>query len=85
MLGAVYGDVIGSYYEVHQTKDMDFPLQRDSMFTDDSVLVAAVCRTILDEPDPVGRFGAGARAKAYAARYRQYYARYPHGHARVRA
>lgn len=78
MLGAVYGDVIGSYYEVHQTKNMDFPLQRDSMFTDDSVLVAAVCRTILDEPDPVGRFGAGARAKAYAARYRQYYARYPH-------
>ena len=78
MLGAVYGDVIGSYYEVHQTKNMDFPLQRDSTFTDDSVLVAAVCQTILDEPDPVGRFGVGARAKAYAARYRQYYAHYPH-------
>ncbi|MBQ8383068.1 MAG: hypothetical protein IJX47_07695 [Clostridia bacterium] len=43
MLGAIYGDVIGSYYEVHCTKDYDFPFQEGSTFTDDSVLIAAVC------------------------------------------
>ena len=41
MLGAIYGDVIGSYYEVHCTKDPDFPFQQHSSFTDDSVLIAA--------------------------------------------
>ena len=56
MWGAVCGDVIGSYYEVHCTKEYDFPLVRESTFTDDSVLIAAVCRAILEDPRPVGRF-----------------------------
>ena len=42
MFGAIYGDVIGSYYEVHCTKEVNFPFQSDSTFTDDSVLTAAV-------------------------------------------
>ncbi len=40
MFGAIYGDIIGSYYENHCTKDYDFPLMRESSFTDDSVLTA---------------------------------------------
>ena len=46
VFGALYGDVIGSYYEVHCTKDYDFPLMAESTFTDDSVLIAAVCKII---------------------------------------
>lgn len=48
MFGAVYGDIIGSYYEVHATKQMDFPLfVPQSTFTDDTVMTAAVCETLL--------------------------------------
>ena len=78
MFGAIYGDVIGSYYEVHCTKDYNFPFESDSSFTDDSVLIAAVCKTILDSPAEVTLWHMGARAKEYAARYRQYYAYHPH-------
>jgi ADP-ribosylglycohydrolase len=47
LFGAIYGDIIGSYYEVHCTKEYDFKFNKDSYFTDDSVLIAAVCRTIM--------------------------------------
>ena len=77
MFGAIYGDVIGSYYEVHCTKDPDFPFRQDSTFTDDSVLIAAVCDTILADPSGIRRFGFRERAKEYAVRYRQYYSRFP--------
>ncbi len=78
MWGAVCGDVIGSYYEVHCTKEYDFPLVRESTFTDDSVLIAAVCRAILEDPRPVGRFSLGERARQYAAQYRRFYSFFPH-------
>ncbi|MGM9637137.1 MAG: ADP-ribosylglycohydrolase family protein [Eubacteriales bacterium] len=83
MLGAVYGDIIGSYYEVHCTKDPHFPmLPAGSGFTDDTVLLAAVCDAILydyDEDDPPsgGFFADKRRAQVYAYRFRQYYSRYP--------
>ncbi len=77
MFGAIYGDVIGSYYEVHCTKDIDFPFQKESTFTDDSVLTAAVCKAILDNPAPIGRFGVHRRAKEYGGLYRQYYGYFP--------
>ena len=72
MLGAIYGDVIGSYYEVHCTKDPDFPFQQHSSFTDDSVLIAAVCDTILCNPSDIRPFGFRERVGEYAVRYRQY-------------
>ena len=31
MFGAIYGDVIGSYYEVHHTKNYDFEFNNDSI------------------------------------------------------
>ena len=77
MFGAIYGDVIGSYYETHCTKNYNFQFERESTFTDDSVLTAAVCRTILDDPKETGKFRLGARADEYAARYRQFYSYYP--------
>lgn len=77
MFGAVYGDIIGSYYEVRCTKDYNFPLENDSTFTDDSVLIAAVCKTILDNPGDISRFGVHKRAAEFAAQYRQYYSYFP--------
>ncbi len=77
MLGAIYGDIIGSYYEVHCTKDYDFPLNKESHFTDDSVLTVAVCRAILNFPDDIKKLGIRKRAKEYAATYRHYYSCFP--------
>lgn len=77
MFGAIYGDVIGSYYETHCIKTYDFPFQKESTFTDDSVLIAAVCKAILNDPAEVQRFHLKARAFAYAAQYRQYYSYFP--------
>lgn len=80
MFGAIYGDVIGSYYEVHCTKDYNFSFDSDSTFTDDSVLIAAVCKAILNNPADVKRnlLRLRARAREYAAQYRQYYSYFPH-------
>mgnify|MGYP003292749257 CR=1 FL=1 len=30
MFGAIYGDVIGSYYEVHYTKNYDFEFNKEN-------------------------------------------------------
>ena len=78
MLGALYGDVIGSYYENHCTKDVDFPLHNESTFTDDTVLTVAVCQAILNDPSPVTRLHLRSRGFDYAAQYKQMYTRYPH-------
>lgn len=77
MFGAIYGDILGSYYEVHCTKNYDFEFQKDSTFTDDSVLIAAVCQAILNNPVEINLWTARARAREYAAQYRQFYARHP--------
>jgi ADP-ribosylglycohydrolase len=77
MFGAVYGDIIGSYYETHSTKDYDFPFADDSCFTDDSVLIAAICNTILNDPAEIGAFGARARSRQFASQYRQLYSAFP--------
>ncbi len=77
MFGAICGDVIGSYYEVHCTKQYDFPFEKSSTFTDDSVLTAAVCKTILEHPEEIGRLGVKQRAREFAASYRQYYSYFP--------
>ena len=77
MFGAIYGDVIGSYYEVHCTKDYDFPFHKNSTFTDDSVLIAAVCSAILNDPSDITKLELRRRARTYAAQYRQYYSYFP--------
>src|SRR5262245_6138165 len=52
MLGAIAGDVIGSFYEHHPTKSTDFQLFHERCrFTDDSVMTFAVAHAILDKGD----------------------------------
>jgi len=61
MLGAVAGDIIGSYYEFHKIKTKEFELfHPQSRFTDDTTLSMAIAKSILDnEPylDNVVDFG----------------------------
>lgn len=77
MFGAIYGDIIGSYYETHCTKDYDFEFQKDSTFTDDSVLTVAVCKAILNNSESITRWTVPKRGLEYAGQFRQYYSYYP--------
>jgi len=48
MLGAIIGDVVGSTYEFHNTKDYNFKLfPRGSKFTDDTIMSLAVASTLM--------------------------------------
>src|SRR5262245_23811279 len=52
MLGAIAGDVIGSFYEHHPIKITEFPLFHEhARFTDDSVMTVAVANAILENVD----------------------------------
>ena len=77
MFGALFGDIIGSYYEHHCTKNYNFELMRESSFTDDSVMTAAVCRAILTNPANISKDEQKERAKQYAAFYKQFYSFFP--------
>lgn len=77
LLGAVYGDIIGSYYEARCTKNYGFEFNRDSKFTDDSVLIAAVCQAVTTDPSEISVMKLRRRAKEYGAQYRRYYSLFP--------
>ena len=50
LLGAIAGDLIGSYYEFRPTKDLNFPLfHPESRFTDDTVMTMATAQWILTQ------------------------------------
>ena len=50
MLGAVVGDIVGSFYEFRPTKSMDFVLLTTmSKFTDDTVMTLAVAKWLLED------------------------------------
>ncbi|MEO1526436.1 MAG: ADP-ribosylglycohydrolase family protein [Planctomycetota bacterium] len=52
MLGAIIGDVVGSYYEHFPTKSLDFELfSEHSCFTDDTALTVAVADWLLHGDD----------------------------------
>lgn len=65
MIGAIAGDIIGSAYEFHYTKNLNFDLfLPSSRFTDDTVLTVAVADCIL-------------HGKDYAKTFKEYGSRYP--------
>ena len=50
MLGAIIGDIVGSVYEFHNTKSMNFELFTPwSRFTDDSVMTLAVAKWLVED------------------------------------
>ena len=77
MFGAIYGDVIGSSYEVRCTKNYNFEFRDYSIFTDDTVLTVAVCKTILNNSDPISFFSQNRRAFEYASQIKHFYSLFP--------
>ncbi|MCK5735353.1 MAG: ADP-ribosylglycohydrolase family protein, partial [Spirochaetaceae bacterium] len=72
MLGAIIGDVIGSYYEGNSTKDRNFPLFTEiSRVTDDSVLTIAVAETILASGTSSGIENYSTHLRVWGERYPQ--------------
>ncbi len=50
MLGAVLGDIIGSYYEWHNVKTKEFPLvTTGTKYTDDTVMTLAVAKWLMED------------------------------------
>lgn len=65
MIGAIAGDIVGSVYEFHSTKKVDFPLfSENSRFTDDTVMTLATAFSLMNDGD-------------YAANYRLFGRLYP--------
>ena len=74
MFGAIIGDIIGSTYELHNVKTEQLDLfPKNSTFTDDTVLSAAVAEKILNEAQT-----QISSKQSYAMWYKQYFKRYPH-------
>lgn len=67
MLGAIGGDIVGSFYEIMPIKTTEFPLfTRRSIFTDDTVLTIAVAHSILEKVDYATSFKAIGRKYPHA-------------------
>jgi ADP-ribosylglycohydrolase len=71
MYGAVFGDIIGSWYEWHNKKSEDIELfPREARFPDDTVLTVAIAESIL-------HMEGNSPRKCYANHIKTYYRRYP--------
>lgn len=77
MFGALFGDIIGSYYELHCTKNYDFQFESNSTFTDDSVMTVSISKAILLNDMPIEKNQIKQRALEYAVQYKQYYSHFP--------
>ncbi len=65
MIGAIYGDIIGSRHEFNNTSDPNFLFEHpDNTFTDDTVLTIATAEGLLGSRD-------------YLELYQSYYNKYP--------
>lgn len=75
MLGSVVGDIIGSVYEWYNVKSEDFDFfNRESRFTDDTVMTVAVADAILNINKGQEK---QSHQKLYAYKFREYGKRYP--------
>ena len=74
MIGAIIGDIVGSRYEFDNIKTKKFPLfSEPCMFTDDSVMTAAVAAALLENRERGVPFG-----EALTERMRSFGRRHPH-------
>ena len=50
MFGVIIGDIVGSFYEMHniKTKKFKFMDEKDSTYTDDTVMSLAVGKSIIE-------------------------------------
>lgn len=81
MLGAVFGDIVGSAYEWNNVKTKDFPLEKSgTRYTDDSVMTLAVAKWLLEDPSHseshlikcMQKLGRGHIKAGYGGRFREW-------------
>ena len=81
MLGAVFGDIVGSSYEWNNVKTKDFPLERPgTRYTDDSVMTLAVAKWLLEDPSHseshlikcMQKLGRGHIRAGYGGRFKEW-------------
>lgn len=76
ILGAIAGDIIGSFYEGNNVKTTDFDLlYRQADFTDDTVLTVAVADSILHDQDfakTLHAYGNAYFNRGYGASFRSW-------------
>ncbi len=81
MLGAVFGDIVGSAYEWNNVKTKDFPLERPgTRYTDDSVMTLAVAKWLLEDPSHseshlikyMQKLGRGHFKAGYGGKFREW-------------
>ena len=79
MLGAVFGDIVGSAYEWNNVKTKDFPLKTSfTRYTDDSVMTLAVAQWLMTDPEhseeglirEMQRLGRGHLKAGYGGRFK---------------
>lgn len=76
MLGAIIGDIVGSVYEAHGIKTVDFPFWGDgATFTDDTVMTVACAEALMNT------LGQGPKAVTAAVIERMQYWGRKHPHA----
>lgn len=81
MLGAVFGDIVGSAYEWNNVKTKDFPLEKSgTRYTDDSVMTLAVAKWLLEDPSHseshlitcMQKLGRGHYKAGYGSRFKEW-------------
>lgn len=73
MLGAIAGDILGSTFEHHRVKTIDFPLfPEGSRFTDDTVLTVATAFSLLTDNDFAANYRLFGRVYPRAGYGRQF-------------
>lgn len=79
MFGAIAGDIIGSVFEWHNVKSVDFELfSRESRYTDDTVMTIAVADAILNKESSKTFLADFVQSKkTYAYKLREYGKKYP--------
>lgn len=79
MLGAIIGDVIGSTFEWHNVKSVDFQLfSSQSRYTDDTVMTIAIADAILNKERHKNFIIDSIQSKkTYAYKLREYGKKYP--------
>ena len=73
MLGAIFGDIVGSVYEFNNTNNYNFPLLSDrSRLTDDSLMTLAVAKALMktwSQPDDAIRAALVREMRDFGRRY----------------
>ena len=81
MLGAIFGDIVGSAYEWSNVKTKNFPLERSgTRYTDDSVMTLAVAKWLLENPSHseshlikrMQKLGRGHIKAGYGGRFKEW-------------